>query len=152
MKLAHILIGGLFLALGGGAGGAPADAARSCPFALPEVLDQAGVTNLASLQPVCWKRQQDDSLLVVEKIVLLGRRGTNYVLIAADRRPADGRGRWKRTEISVISDAGPERVIGEREFPARPGAMEIENFKADTWWDDGRERFRTIFEGRAEIK
>ncbi len=123
----------------------------ACPYDLQEILGQSGLTNIVPIQALCWKQQQDDRPLVVDKVVLLGSRGTNIVLVSAYRHPVGGSGRWHRTEISAIFDRGEMWIIGEREFPRMPTGQDVEEFKADTWWDEGAERFRTVFKGQAVI-
>lgn len=127
-------------------------ATKACPYDMAEVVFQSGLTNTAPLQALCWKQEQDNRPLVVDSVILLGSRGTNFVLVSAYRHPVGGSGRWKRTEISVMYDWGDDWIIGERELPRLPTSQEVEDFKADTWWNEGADRFQTVFEGQTEIR
>lgn len=124
----------------------------ACPYDMGEVISQSGLTNTVPLQALCWKQKRDDRPLVVDTVVLVGSRGTNFVLVSAYRHPVGGSGRWNRTEISVMYDWGDDWIIGEREFSRLPTGQEVEDFKDDTWWNEGADRFQTVYEGQEEIR
>ena len=61
-------------------------------------------------------------------------------------------GRWNRTEISAMYNWGDSWIIGEKDTPQMPTDREVEDFKVETWRNEGADRFRTVFEGTVEIE
>ena len=125
---------------------------KACPYDMAEVISQAGLMNTEPLQALCWKQKRDNRPLVVDSVIMLGSRGTNFVLVSAYRHPVGGSGRWNITEISIMFDWGDDWIIGEREFFRFPTDQEVENFKDDTSWNEGADRFQTVFEGKEKIR
>lgn len=124
----------------------------NCPFDIHEVVKQAGWKNVRPIQAVRWRQQKDERPLVVDGVVILGKRDNKFVLMSAYRHPVGGHNIWNRTEISVMYDWGDKWIIGEKEYSSLPTSKELTDFLEETWWDNGKDRFETVFEGKKEIE
>jgi hypothetical protein len=122
-----------------------------CPYDVNKVLTQAGWKDVVPLQVVRWRQMKDDRPLVVDEVVILGKRGNKFLLMSAYKHPVGGHNIWNRTEKSVMFDWGDDWIIGEDEYETLPSEKVLKEFLSSTGWDD-MSRFQIVFEGKIKIK
>src|ERR1051325_1844666 len=90
----------------------------------------------------------------VEEVVMVGKHGNGYLMIAAGRNPRERNPnycRWSILRTSVMCVDGGERwIIGKREYPHYPSKAELVDFLDYIWWERN-EGFRVELEGRQTL-
>ncbi len=85
-----------------------------------QVLNAVNLTNIVQPQFVAWTPGWDH-------VVLLGKSGTNHVVVVARRDP-ESPDRWKLPVVEVRATGGGGWIRGQRYYDHPPKRSEIEGF------------------------
>ena len=106
------------------------------PLDARTILGECGTTNVTKSSVVAWAADLSAAAVV-------GRRGTNHVLIITYCEPSSQNPylrRWAVAETSIMWSDGNEMydtwVIGEREFPRPPTRRDVLGLCAELLWDN----------------